>query len=194
MRAVHIRRQSTTSARSILSDGLRLSLAASLLAVTGCGLQTLVDNLGFVGSGGGTEVLGDSGRDGASGPEDASSEVDAEEPDSGAVSVEASILLEKVGTPIQCPGISLFSIEPAGLSPGQLAQLTVATVGPPAAIQWSVSPAAGGAFSSATALMPTFQCAGAGPVVVTVTAGLAENGSCEGVRFTSYSGTIDCQK
>jgi hypothetical protein len=183
------------------------------IAHTGCGLEALVDEFGFVGSGGGREVLGDAGLDGASGPDDASREasrgfedaqdgaehpeassgVDGGEPETGAVAVEASIVLEKVGTSTQCPGISVFSIAPAGLSPGQLAQLTVVTVGPPAAVHWSVSPPSGGAFSSTTALMPTFQCAGAGPMVVTVTAGLADSGSCEGARFTSYSGEIDCQ-
>lgn len=108
------------------------------------------------------------------------------------VIVEASIEWE-VAKGYQCPGIAVFSISPALLGPGQPAYLDVVTAGPSAVVQWTASPADRGVFSSATSLTPTFVCAGPGPVTVTATAGLADGGSCAGVRFTSISGTIDCR-
>lgn len=190
-----------------------------VLAVAGCGLQGIVDDFGFVGSGGGHEELGDGGADDSSSRRDgaglADSEADAfsesSEPEdsagqeihdaaiedggtgTGVVAVEAGLTLEEA-TPIECPGISVFSVNPAGLVLGQQSQLTVATIGPPASIRWSVSPPSGGKISSPSALAPTFECLVPEPATVTVTASPAEGGSCAGVRFTSYSAAIDCQK
>ncbi len=112
----------------------------------------------------------------------------------GGVLVDAGIEFETVGDPYKCPGISVFSINPALLGPGQAATLDVATQGAPATVRWSASPAGGGTFSSATSLTPTFICAGAGGVTITVTVGLPDGGPCAGVRYTSMSGSIDCRQ
>jgi hypothetical protein len=193
---------------------LRLSVVPSAVALAGCGLPGLIDEFGFVGSGGGGRGVPRDAESDASEVRDAESDAsevrDAESRDAvsddatdagldareetGAVFVEAGVVLEQTGVPVQCPGISVFSVVPAGLGPGERAQLTVATVGPPALVQWSANPASGGEFSNATALAPTFGCTGAGSVTITVVAGPAEGGSCAGVRFTSYSAAIDCEK
>lgn len=172
---------------------LRLSVVPSAVALAGCGFPGLIDEFGFVGSGGGHEEPRDAeSRDAAAdAPTDAG--LDAPE-ETGAVFIEASIVLEQTGSPVQCPGISVFSVVPAGLAPGERAQLTVATVGAPASVRWDANPASGGEFSSATALAPTFGCTGTGLVTITVVAGPAEGGSCAGVPFTSYSAAIDCQR
>ena len=183
---------------------LRLSVVPSAVALAGCGLPGLIDEFGFVGSGGGGRGVPRDAESDASEVRDAESRdavsddatdagLDARE-ETGAVFVEAGVVLEQTGVPVQCPGISVFSVVPAGLGPGERAQLTVATVGPPALVQWSANPASGGEFSNATALAPTFGCTGAGSVTITVVAGPAEGGSCAGVRFTSYSAAIDCEK
>ncbi len=109
------------------------------------------------------------------------------------VFVDAGVLFERVGTPVRCPGISVFSISPALLGPGQQAQLNVATDGPAGIIEWSVSPISAGQVSSPTALTPTFECSGAGTATITVTVGLAGNGACIGMPFTTLSGTVDCR-
>jgi hypothetical protein len=194
---------------------LPVSVASSVLALAGCGVLATQDDFGWVGSGGGGAGLdasasprdggGDTGsadtgtmervaRDGAYGAGEAGDAgLDMGE-GTGTVAIEASIVLARAATPEECPGISVFSIDPAGLAPGQRAQLTVATVGPPALVQWIVNPPSGGKFSSATALAPTFQCVGAGAATVTVTVSPAGGSACTGVRFTSYSAAIDCQE
>jgi hypothetical protein len=114
----------------------------------------------------------------------------------GAIFVDASIMLVSREGYV-CPGISSFSIDPAELSAGQTSQFGVTTVGPtPSRVQWTVSPAAGGTFSSATSESPTFECTGAGTVTVTVQVELvvADAGNvCEGVSYTTYSNPIHCE-
>jgi hypothetical protein len=170
----------------------------SAVAIAGCALATVVDDLGLVGSGGGREVLGDAGGDAsfqldAIGAETQDAISEADGTGAGAVAVEASGTLEKA-TPVECAGISVFSVNPAALPPGQQSQLTVVTVGPPALVQWTVSPPSGGKVSSPTALTPTFECADTEPVTVAVTVAPAEGGTCAGVLFSTYSASIDCQK
>jgi hypothetical protein len=206
-------RPKTRDCSSINQVVLRLSVVPSAVALAGCGLPGLIDEFGFVGSGGGREVPRDAESDAGelrdaesdagelrdAEPRDAVSDaatdagLDAPE-ETGAVFIEAGVVLEQTGVPVQCPGISVFSVVPAGLAPGERAQLTVATVGPPALVQWSANPSSGGEFSNATALAPTFGCTSAGSVTITVVAGPAGGGSCAGVPFTRYSAVIDCQK
>jgi hypothetical protein len=109
------------------------------------------------------------------------------------VFVDASVDIERVGTPVRCPGVSVFSISPSLLGPGQQAQLNVAIDGPAGVVEWSVSPISAGLVSSPTALTPTFECSGAGTATITVTVGLAGNAACVGVPFTTLSGTVDCR-
>jgi hypothetical protein len=109
------------------------------------------------------------------------------------VFVDASVDIERVGTPVRCPGISVFSISPALLGPGQQAQLNVAIDGPAGIVEWSVSPISAGQVSSPTALTPTFECSGAGTATITVTVGLWGNAACVGVPFTTLSGTVECR-
>jgi hypothetical protein len=176
-----------------------ITLASGTLSA--CALRQLEDDLGLVGSGGGSELPSgtdggpvdgaSSPSDGASANQDASGEAGTDG-GTGAVFVEASIELETVGTPYQCPGITVFSISPAAVAPGQAALLDVALTGPPADLRWTATPAGAGTFSDETALDPAFLCAHVGAVTVTVVASLEDGGSCSGVRFTSFDGTIDC--
>jgi hypothetical protein len=196
---------------------------SSAATLAGCGLAAAIDHLGSVGSGGGVERLRDSGADAIIESEDGGAEsgdalsdadgaaadalidadseaadatdapIEGDSPATGAIGVEADIVLEQPMT-VACPGISDFSVSPTAIALGQQAQLTVVTVGPPAAIQWSVSPASGGKVSNAMALAPTFECAVAEPVTVAVTIGPLDGASCTGVPFTSYAVLIDCQK
>jgi hypothetical protein len=114
----------------------------------------------------------------------------------GGIFVDASVrLVTREG--YVCPGIASFSIDPAELSAGQTSQLGVTTVGPmPSGVEWTASPASGGTFSSATSLSPTFLCAGAGTVMITVTVELIVPDAgdvCEGVSYTTYSNAIHCE-
>jgi hypothetical protein len=126
-------------------------------------------------------------------PRDATFDHEGHQAEGSEVFFEASISVEHVGTAVPCPGISVFSISPALLGPGEQAQLEVATLGPPATVQWTVSPASAGELSSSTALTPTFSCAGAGVAFIKVTVGLASSRICSGVRFTTSEGVIDCR-
>src|SRR5277367_658727 len=108
---------------------------------------------------------------------------DAEADGTGAVAVEAGLLL--IEGPYTCPGIASFSINPASLAPQQAAQLEAITVGPtPSLVQWTANPVTGGNFSDSGSLTPTFLCTGAGHVVVTVKVGVVvpnEGNVCDGV-------------
>jgi hypothetical protein len=112
------------------------------------------------------------------------------------VFIDASVTLVKGGA-YSCPGISSFSIDPASVIAGQAAQLGIETIGPtPSTIEWTASPDAGGAFSSATSLTPTFLCSQSGNVTVSVEVTLFVSGVgnvCEGAKYTSYSGNINCE-
>jgi hypothetical protein len=134
----------------------------------------------------GTPDGGDAGRE----PNDAGSDVIAP---MGAAFVDAGVSFEGPGELLKCPGISVFSISPAALGPGQKAQLDVASEGPPATVEWSVSPIKAGQISNPNALTPTFECAGVGAVTVTATIGRADGAPCAGVPFTALSGSIDCR-
>ncbi len=112
----------------------------------------------------------------------------------GTLEVDASVAV--VGDPVPCPGIRSFSISPAAITLGQTAALTLATVGPPSQITWSVNPPTGGTFEDANAATTTFACApGAAfvpQVTITATVALPGNDVCDGQRFTSMSALVNC--
>jgi hypothetical protein len=114
----------------------------------------------------------------------------------GSVELDAGVNLVTV-PPYACPGISSFSISPADLQPGQLAQLGVATVGTTVTrIQWSARGGSGGQFSDANAASPTFRCSGPGVVTVSVQLEYRPDGGsnvCNGVANTSFSDSIRCE-
>ena len=120
----------------------------------------------------------------------------AEDAAVGTIAVDASIeLVLQNGS--SCPGISSFSANPASIAPGQSSLLAIATVGPPASIQWTVSPASAGTFSSPTSAQTTFLCAGSGLVTITVQVELTApdaGDACAGVLFTSYAAMVGCEK
>ena len=110
----------------------------------------------------------------------------------GTVEIDASISL--VVTPTPCPGITSFSISPAEINPSQTAALNVQSVGPAAAVTWSVSPAGGGTFGNVNGANTTFACS-PGPTQVTVTATVAlpDSGACTGAPFTTMSALVNCE-
>ncbi|HXX67151.1 MAG TPA: hypothetical protein VEK07_08215 [Polyangiaceae bacterium] len=120
----------------------------------------------------------------------------AQDAAAGAIAVDASIdLVFQNGS--SCPGISSFSIDPASIAPGQSSLLAIATVGPPASIQWTVSPASAGMFSSPTSAQTTFLCASPGLVTITVQVELTApdaGDACAGVLYTSYAAMVGCEK
>ena len=188
-------------ARSTWGNALAFGgIALASATLSACALRQLEDELGLVGSGGGSEVSSRAeggtvdaasiSTDGA--PASGGASDGGWDAGTGSVSVEAGIELETVGTPYQCPGITVFAISPAAVGPGQAALLEVALTGPPAEVRWSAAPTGAGSFSDETALNPTFLCARVGAVTVTVVASLIDGGSCSGVRFTSFDGTINC--
>ncbi len=114
----------------------------------------------------------------------------------GSVGLDAGVNLVTL-PPYACPGISSFSISPADLQPGQLAQLGVANVGATVTrIQWSERGGSGGQFSDPNAASPTFRCLGPGVVTVTVQLEYRPDGGsnvCSGVANTSFSDAIKCE-
>ncbi len=114
----------------------------------------------------------------------------------GAVEVDAGVSLFNTGA-VACPGISSFSISPAGINLAGTASLNLATVGPAASIAWTVSPANGGTFGSTTAASTTFQCANVpaagSQVTVTATVALPDSGLCSGKQFTTMSALVNCE-
>jgi len=116
----------------------------------------------------------------------------------GDLVVEAGVVLLSQ-PPYACPGISGFGISPAAVLVDQPSELTLTTVGPPpSAIVWSVSPATGGilTFADGGEANATFQCLQTGEVTVAVTLELIVPDAgdvCDGVDFTSITGTITCQ-
>lgn len=113
----------------------------------------------------------------------------------GAIAVDASIdLVFENGS--SCPGISSFSVNPASLAPGQSSELAIETVGPAASVQWTVSPASAGTFTSPTSAQTAFSCAGPGLVTIAVQVDLAApdaGDACAGVLFTSYVAMVGCE-
>lgn len=182
--------------------GSALACMSLAFAPAACGIRQLEDELGLVGGGGGIEAPsnadGAAAEAAANAPDATPVDQDASDASSdasnatGAVFVDANIQLKTVGTPYQCPGITAFTITPAAVAPGQAALLEVAVTGPPANVHWSAEPAEAGRFSDESSFNPTFGCGRAGAVTVTVIAELADGRSCSGVRFTSFTGTIDC--
>lgn len=138
---------------------------------------------------GAADAAPDAARDAAgdSGPDGATTQPQGE------VDIRATVTVEKIGSLVACPGISVFSVNPAELARGQTSQLTVATIGPLAEVAWTVIPTNGGKFSDPKSFTPTFLCNGQGTMNVTVQAGPASGGSCVGVRYTSYSVPIRCE-
>lgn len=111
----------------------------------------------------------------------------------GSVDIDASITLQPGGT-IPCPGISAFSISPAGLAPGQSAALTLGTIGPAATIAWTVSPADGGTFGDTSAVATSFTCSNLEPqVTITATVGLPDSGLCTGQEFATLAAMVNCE-
>ncbi len=112
----------------------------------------------------------------------------------GTLEVEASVTV--VGDPVPCPGISSFSISPAAITLSQTAALTLATIGPPPQITWSVGPTTAGTFGDAHAATTTFACAAGtafvSQVTITATVALPDNGVCDGVNFTTMSALLSC--
>ena len=118
----------------------------------------------------------------------------------GTVEVDAGV--SYVGTPpVQCPGITSLSINPAEITLGQTAQLNLSTTSPTPIITWSVtgiSPVtASGSFSNVNAANPTFQCSsGNSQVQVTATVSLAADAGgslCVGKTFTTLSALVNCE-
>jgi hypothetical protein len=156
-----------------------------------CAVRLGGDDFGSVGSGGGGPHPVEA-SDGSVGSGDDAGTDASDASGLGSVFVDASVSLEQDDASFECPGITVFSITSAALAPGQQASLVVETVGPPAAVQWSVSPAGGGTFSDATALTTTFVCSEAGRMTITVTAWPPDGGSCASSRFAFYTAAIDC--
>jgi hypothetical protein len=129
----------------------------------------------------------------------------------GSVAIEAGITVTPTG-PFSCPGINSFSIAPAEVLGSQLANLSIATVGPVNAISWTTTACNGtgtasgfvGADGGADSTDPNvgFNCGSCtGQVTVTATAlnnevqpgADAATNVCAGAKFTTFSGLINCE-
>ena len=111
----------------------------------------------------------------------------------GSVEVDASVSL---GTtpPVQCPGITSLSINPAEQTEGAPAQVNLRTTVPTPAITWTVTPSNAGFFSDNSA-SPTFTCVdhSANPLTVTATLSLPSTNLCNGQAFTTLSAFFNCE-
>ena len=113
----------------------------------------------------------------------------------GSVEVDAGVTL--VGTPpVQCPGITSLSINPAENVEGFASQLNLSTTGPTPLITWTVTPAGDGTFSNVNAANPTFTCTdtnGGAPLTITATVANPDSGLCAGQTFTTLSALFNCE-
>jgi hypothetical protein len=138
-------------------------------------------------------------------PTDASLPADV---NTGGVGVDASVVLTSQSA-YSCPGITSFSISPAEIAcSGQQAALAVMTTDPTGTIVWSTSPPGAGLVGADggtdTSDPNVFFTCGTLSGTVTVTASveldvvpLGSDGGpvnvCDGVPFTSMSGTVRCE-
>jgi hypothetical protein len=111
----------------------------------------------------------------------------------GSVGVTVTVTLDS-GTPVACPGITSFTVNPAEQNAGSPVQLGLGTTGPTPVVAWTVTPASGGTFSSTTSASPTFTCAAGGTTMtLTATVALPDSGVCAGQAFTTMSAVFTCE-